>query len=190
MLEARESPDSQDGGAEALARAFLGALDEERWRDAAALVARETQSRFRTFLVERITGRGSGSAGATDTHFASPADMIGVADASEAARTPAEELLARFAESSHPGNLHRLHPGIAGLDGGAIRITRTLLKIESRGPDRAVATYRTEWWHGRVRNEATAGDHTLELIRTDDGWHVHDADLSGRGGGHILPPPF
>jgi hypothetical protein len=111
--------------------------------------------------------------------------LLGVADAAAAERLTASQLLARLAESAHPESVLR-HHGIGQSE--EIRITRTLVGVEPASADRAVARYRTEWWHGDSRDEATAGVHALELVRTPSGWRIRDADLSGYGGGRILPP--
>lgn len=174
--------------ADVVARAFLADLDGRRWRDAAALVDPETRKRFRAFAIEWIERRDPApQQRPATTHFASPAALLGVADGASAMAMDAEELLARFAEGIHPGNLDRHHRSSPKADSD-VRITRTLLDVQPRGDGRAWARYRTEWWHAGVRNEATAGEHRMELIRTSGGWRVRDADLGGWGGGHILPP--
>lgn len=172
---------------EVIARGFLAALDEQRWGDAADLVAPETRELFRASALEYVASDGgAASDGPADTQAASPRSLFGVEDHAAAAGLSAEELLARFAERIHPGNLHRLYPGMSRGDFD-IRITRTLLRVESSGEDHARAHYRAEWWYFGIPDE-TAGEHALELVRTTAGWRVHDADLSGRGDGHILPP--
>lgn len=170
-----------------VAQAFISALNEHRWRDAVVLVDGRTQAAFRASVGEWMEDEARSTPADGDTRFASPLRMMGVADAAEAMELTAEELLARFAEALHPGNLPRHYPGIA-LDTGGMRITRTLLRIEPIGEDRARAWYRTEWWDGDVLSAVLGGEHALELMLTPDGWRIRDADLSGHGGGHILPP--
>lgn len=171
---------------EAVARAFLAALDEQRWWDAAALVDADAREGFRAFTLGLL---GDGDAAAPhpprETHFASPLAIIRATDRAEAERLDGEELLARFAEGIHPGNVRRLHPPLLQ-DDGEIRIRRTLVGVDPRGDGGAWARYRTEWLQGEARNDV--GEHRMALIRTEDGWRVHDTDLSGFGGGHILPP--
>jgi hypothetical protein len=165
--------------------AFLSALDEQRWQEAAALVSVDSQVAFREFFRGWIGSLRDGNE-AHETGFASPLSLVGGADHAQVEGFAAEELLARFAEGVHPGNLPRHYPG--ALDAGKMRITRTLLRIEPIGEGRARAWYCTEWWYDGVVSPVLGGEHEMELIRTPYGWRVRDVDLSGQGGGHILPP--
>jgi len=172
-----------------VARAFLAALDEQRWLDAVVLVDPRTSERFRDWWIARLGNRADEpEASDAETSFLPPLAFLGVADAAEAARLTAAEFLARFAEGVHPGNVLRPLPRGRADAGEEVRVTRTLLAVEEETDDRVTVRYRTEWWHGGRRNEATAGEHALELVRTADGWRVRDAELGGLGGGHILPP--
>lgn len=172
---------------EDVARAFLAALDERRWHDAALLVDSQTLERFRAVMIKflDLQARLPAQPADSDTYFIPLTEMLGVADAAAAERLSATQLLAHFAESSHPENVLRHHPNAQPEE---IRITRTLLEVEPVIADYATARYQTEWWHGASRNKETTGVHALELVRTSSGWRIRDADLSGYGGGHILPP--
>jgi hypothetical protein len=171
---------------EGVARAFLAALDERRWHDAAVLVDSQTLERFRAWSIKLLDLRSHQPAqpGESDTFFIPATALMGVADAATAKRLSATQLLARVAENVHPENVLRHHKLGQSEE---IRITRTLVGVERASGNRATARYQTEWWHGDSRNEATAGVHTLDLVQTSTGWRIRDADLSGHGGGHILP---
>jgi hypothetical protein len=173
-----------------VARSFFAALDEGRWIDAAALVHPQTREEFKRWWVDHLHRErlAPPPEGEPETVFASPASLLGTSDAAEAARLPAEEILARFAEAVQPGNLHRAFPGrhAFGAD-EQIRVTRTVLHSAPGTSGSFLVRYRTEWWHGEIRNQATAGIHVLELARFNDEWRVRDADLGGFGNGHILP---
>lgn len=174
-----------DDTPQTIAQAFLAALDDGRWREAAALVDPHTREQFRTWSLQPLANARDEhmEPGDAETRFVSPAALLG----RDAASLDDVEFLARFAEAVQPANVIRRLSG----DSGQIRVTRTLLEVAPVAPvapDHVTARYRTEWWHGPVRNEATAGVHSLELARTSAGWRVRDADLSGSGGGHILPP--
>jgi hypothetical protein len=175
--------------AEQLARAFLAALDEGRWSDAADLVDPQTREAFQTWCVERIrTASDAGpSAPPLDTHFLSIATLMGVATPAEAADFTSTQFVARFAEALSPGGLHRQR-GAPGPSPQS-RITREFIETVFGAHGRATALYRTEWWDGNQRNRSMGGTHSLELVLTQGGWRVRDADLAGWGGGRILPPP-
>jgi hypothetical protein len=173
---------------ENVALAFLAALDEGRWLDAAALVdprSREALQSWCTGEIEAALAHPSTSI-PSDTHFVSLAGLIQVETANQAERLTSVEFLARFAEALHPATFYRR---IAGGSSGEFRITRKILGTLPRGPEQAMVRYSTEWWEGGVRNEATSGTHSLDVTRTPEGWRILDADLGGWGGGHILPPP-
>lgn len=167
---------------ELAAQAFLTALDEGRWRDAAGLVDAHTREALQAWCVERIRTAG-GSAGDTGTQFLSPTVLMGVSTAEEASLLTSTELVARFAEGvSRAGvDRHAAEPGLS-------RITRRFLDA-SVSQGRATVHYRTEWWNGEERNVAMGGVHSLELVMTPEGWRVRDADLGAWGTGHLLPPP-
>lgn len=172
---------------EDVARAFLAALDERRWHDAAALVDPQTLERFRTVMIRALDlqARQYAPPANSDTYFIPLTTQLGVADAAAAERSSATELMAHLAENSHPDNVFE-HHGMGQSE--EIRIVRTLVGVEPTSPGRAAAHYRIEWSHGNPYDEVTTGVHTLELVRTPGGWRIRDADLSGYGGGHILPP--
>ena len=170
---------------DAIARAFLAALDEGRWHDAADLVDPRTGERFRSFWIERLESEASGVPDdrPSDTLFTSASELLRVHDPAAAERLTPADMLARVAEASHPGNF--IAHGRAG--DGEIRITRTFLDSTPLGADRAQVRYRIEWRHGAVVSDM--GVHAMELTRASGGWAVRDADLGGHGGGHIVPPP-
>jgi hypothetical protein len=172
---------------EDVARAFLAALDERRWHDAAALVDPQTLERFRTVMIKilDLQARQPAPPAESDTYFIPLTTQLGVADAAAAERSSATQLLAHLAESSHPDNVFG-HHGMGQPEG--IRIVRTLVGVEPTSSDRATAHYRIEWSHGNPYDNEGAGVHALELAHTPGGWRIRDADLSGYGGGHILPP--
>lgn len=172
---------------EGVAGAFLAALDERCWHDAAALVDPQTLERFRAVMIKFLDfqARQPAPPADSDTYFIPLTTLLNVADSAAAEGLSATQLLANLAESSHPENVFR-HHGMGPSEG--IRITRTLVGVEPTSPDRATAHYRIEWSHGNPYNEETTGVHALELVRTPGGWRIRDADLSGYGGGHILPP--
>lgn len=173
---------------EAVARAFLTALDEGRWSDAADLVDIQTREAFQTWCVEQIgtAARAPGQAGPSDTWFVPAGTLMAVSTAAEAARFTSAELVARFAQAVSPASLHR-QMGVRGLSGD-VRITRRFLEANPTVRGRLRVQYRTDWWEGDERDLALGGIHSLELVLTGDGWRVRDADLGGWGGGHILPP--
>jgi hypothetical protein len=175
--------------AKPVAEAFLAALDDGRWSDAADLVDVGTREAFQAWVVEQITAAGevSPSANPSDTHFLSAAALIGVSTGPEAARLTSAELVARFAQALSRASLDRVTGGSE--PNRQIRITRRFLESFAAGGGGVTVRYRTEWWQGGERNVALAGIHSLELARTKEGWRVRDADLSGWGSGHILPPP-
>jgi|GEM_PF-5028857 len=175
-----------DNSPEDVARAFLAALDERRWHDAALLVDPQILERFRARMIELLDlrDRQPEQPSDSDTFFIPATTLLGVADPVAAERLSATQLLAHLAESCHPENVLRHHGNAQPEE---VRITRALVGVEPVSADRATARYQTEWWHGDRRNEATAGVHALELVRTSSGWRVRDTDLSGYGGGHILP---
>lgn len=172
---------------EDVACAFLAALDERRWHDAAVLVDPQTLERFRTVMIRvlDLQARQSAPPANSDTYFIPLTTQLGVADAAAAERLSATQLMAHLAENSHPDNVFGQH-GMGQSE--EIRITRTLVGVEPTSPDRATAHYRIEWSHGNPYDEETSGVHAFELVRTPSGWRIRDADLSGYGGGHILPP--
>lgn len=173
---------------EELARAFLAALDEERWSDAANLVDPATREAFQVWLVDQIrSSEGADPSEAqTDTQFLSAATLIGISSAAEAARFTSTEIVARFAQAVSPDSVNRLS-GVRG-SGGAPRMTRHFLEVVSSTHGRATVRYRAEWWEGSELSRAMGGIHSLELILTEHGWRIRDADLGGWGVGHILPP--
>jgi hypothetical protein len=181
------NPAGSYDSAEAVARAFLAALDDGRWSDAAALVHPQTREAFKSWWIDHLQReRHTPPQVDPETIFASPAELLGTADAAEAAELPSEELVARFAEAVQPGNLHRQRDGSAV---APIRVARTLLDSALDKSGGVFVRYRSEAWHGQVRNEATAGVYVLELIRMDDRWYVRDGDLGAGGVGHLVPSP-
>ena len=175
------------GDIELLGRAFLRALDDRRWLDAAALVDPKTREAFQAWCLEAVGARDrlSPPQTARETRFFSAADLLRLSSAADAARFTSTEFLARFAEAVEPGTLYRG----AGVEASAqqIRIARTFVEAVQDAPDRATVRYRADWWHGDQRNQATGGIHSFDLILTADGWRVRDADLGGWGTGHIFP---
>lgn len=173
--------------AEEAARSFLAALDEGRWNDAVALVHPRTREAFKTWWVGHLKReRPAPSSVDSETMFASSAELLGTADAAEAARLPAEALLARFAETVQPANLHR-RLGESGEE--PIRVVRTLLDSAPGEAGGVIVRYRCESWHGQLRNEATAAVCLVEMTRLDGRWYVRDADLGAGGIGHLVPRP-
>jgi hypothetical protein len=179
--------DAPDGSPEAVAGAFLAALDDRRWHDAARLVDPRTAERFHAFWLARLESEAADGAPddvPSDTRFASTAELLGVEDAADAAHLTATELLARLAEALHPDDALRRAGALAS--DGAIRVIRTPVDSTHVEPDGMRVRYRIEWRQGEIASDR--GVHTLELVRTPTGWAVRDADLGGYGGGHILPP--
>ncbi|HEX6372245.1 MAG TPA: hypothetical protein VF006_25225 [Longimicrobium sp.] len=172
---------------ESVSRAFLHALDEGRWMDAAALVDPRTREALQAWSVEHIrTSAGTPPfTGPSDTRFFSASEVLGLRSEAEAACLTSTSFLARFAEGVSPANFLRMTERTAAKE---VRIIRTFLDATHTVPDRATVRYRAEWWHGDQLDEAVGGIHSLELVLRSDGWRVRDADLSGQGGGHILPP--
>lgn len=173
---------------QSVARTFLAALDELRWTDAAELVDPHTREAFQRRCIEWIDRAPSRPQEAveSDTRFTSLLELLGLTSAAEASSLTSTEFLARFAEGVHPANLHRQLP----IDStNRARVTRTLVEAAVSASDRATVRYKTEWWHREVRNQAVGGVHSLELVLTQDGWRVRDADLGGWGGGRLLIPP-
>lgn len=106
-----------EGGTEELedvARAFLAALDERRWHDAAVLVDSQTLERFRAWSIKLLDLRAHQPAqpGDSDTFFIPATVLMGVADAATAQRLSATQLLARVAENA----IQRTSSAIKGSD--------------------------------------------------------------------------
>ena len=183
-----QSADGPGKEPESLARAFVTALDEGRWSDAADLVDTQTRKAFQAWCVEQIgiAAQGLGPESPSDTRFVAAGALMGVSTKAEAARLTSNEFVARFAEAVSPRNLD---PQAGAQDAsGPSRITRQVMDTAHRSGNRATVRYRTEWWNGEVRNVSMSGIHTLHLRLTKEGWRVRDADLGGWGEGHILPP--
>jgi hypothetical protein len=186
---------SSDGVTDELqgaARAFLAALDELRWMDAAELVDSHTREAFQRRCIEWIDRASSRPQQVlpSDTQFTSLLEILGLTSAAEVASLTGTEFLARFAEGVHPGNLHRrLKDDSTSGSTGQIHITRTFVEAAVSASGRATVRYNTEWWNGDVRNQAVGGIHSLELAKTQEGWRVRDADLGGWGGRRLLLPP-
>lgn len=177
----------------AVARAFLHALDQERWHDAAGFVAEETLADFHAWWTDHLaTDAGQSSLDGADTVFPAAATLLGVASADEADRLSPTELLARFAENA------RLDATLAravGSPAGEVRPVPSLVRrVEHisiyRVGGRRFATvgYRIEPNHFRTHPDSAL--HLLKLVETPGGWRVWDGDLSGTGHGHIRPPPL
>jgi hypothetical protein len=178
---------------EEVARAFLAALDASRWREAAALIDPETAERFRAQQIEllRLEERTPETPASAETVFARATTLLGVRSADEAEALPAADLLARFAESLHPGSaLQRVHgaEGHSSPESAPLRLTRTVVGCTESDDGSARVEYRTDWRQGEIRSDWMGGIHVLTAVHTPAGWRVRDADLSGHGSGHILFP--
>ena len=182
-----------DDGPEATARAFLSALNAGDWNGTAALVHPGTVERFREWIVEQLGREDDGEAPdeSGDTEFFDARSLLGMHDVSEAEALTPTELLARFAAAVGPRAIERMlcdsDPALF-LATRDCRVVRTFLACRREGGDRAHAEYRTEWYFAGRQNQTMGGTHVLQLALSADAWRVLDADLSGHGTGHILPP--
>lgn len=93
--------------AEGLSRAFLRALDEGRWMDAAALVDPHTREALHAWTVEHLheVAEAPSFAGPSDTRFVLAPEMLQMV--SGAAHLTSTEFLARFAEAVSRGALRQ-----------------------------------------------------------------------------------
>ena len=181
------------------AQAFLSALDDGRWRDAAELVDPEAAERFwhqhveLLRLQERVPRSGGPSMSATV--FRGPAELAGVRSAAEMEALSPVELLARFAEALDLARAMNGEPEVgppgAGRESAAAAYPRLLRNVlGSRIEDEATARveYRTGWIEEGRQDPAPGEIHTLTLHHTPRGWRVRDADLTGTGEGRIWLP--
>lgn len=173
---------------EEVARGFMSALDQERWRDAAALVAPSTVDAFRQGWLAWIRAEASLPAGhsfpGSDTVFSGPLSLLQLRSANEAERLSPVDLLARFIERVQPANLELA----AGLESRqSLRPVRTVIGIAHTGAGSAVAEYRVTWRDVSHFAPGSGGIHRMHLGMTPDGWRVTDADVGGYGTGHLIP---
>jgi hypothetical protein len=182
-----------------VAQAFLSALDDGRWSDAAELIDPETAERFRRQHVEllRLQERvpRSGGPSMLDTVFRGPAELAGVGSAAELEALSPVELLARFAEALDPVRVvrgeHAFDPPAAGEEFSRVatpRLQRIVLGCRTEDEATARVEYRTEWLEDGRREAGPGEIHSLTLHYTPHGWRVRDADLTGTGEGRIWLP--
>ncbi|HLL48012.1 MAG TPA: hypothetical protein VK399_14970 [Longimicrobiaceae bacterium] len=181
------------------AQAFLSALDDGRWSDAAELIDSETAERFWRQHVEllRLQERVSPSGGApmSETVLRGPAELAGVRSAAELEALSPVELLARFAEALDLARAMHGEPEVgppgAGRESAAAaypRLLRTVLGSRIEDEATARVEYRTGWIEEGRQNPAPGEIHTLTLRYTPRGWRVRGADLTGIGEGRIWLP--
>lgn len=190
-----DSPEETHGDTpEAVAQAFLSALDAGRWREAASYVHPETAERFRVQLLVllKLTEHDpqlSAAADVGDTRFVNPATLVGVRTPAEAEVLSAVELLARFAAALDPAATHHRLAGIfRDATDRLPRLIRTVVGATPETAETARAEYRTDWFFGNIREPGRSGIHRMRLRRTLEGWRVQDADLSGTGEGRLTIP--
>lgn len=181
-----------DDAPEAVARAFLSALDGRDWLTVARLIDADVAARFLE-QQRRIAGM------AEATHPSdAPLQTVfpAIAPSSDLAAVSPVEALARHAEVIDPATLQR-----RAIEASAhspsqpapkheepSRLVRTLVEVTLSGDASARATYQTDWYAGETRSPWLGGLHTLLLARGPQGWRVVEADLTGRGDGRLLLP--
>jgi hypothetical protein len=180
---------------EAVARAFLAALDAMDWNTAAGAVHPEVAARFREQILEiarTLQPAGRKGDAQVDTVFPDPLRILGTATLADAEALSASQIVARWAEGLHPSRHGRWAPGdfsTVALTSPqeSVRLARTLLEIVRDGTS-VRAYYRTDWFVNELLSPHRGGSQVFKMEMKEDDWWVVDADLGGEGIAHLVIP--